>query len=238
MAATGQHRSNASAITGISSMATRALLAELTAAYTHATGQVVHIAAVGGVDAARRVAAGDVFDVVVLAADALDQLITAGHVLAAGRTDLARSPVAVAVRAGAPQPDISTEAAVRQAVLQARSVSVSTGPSGTYLMQQLQRWGIADAMAPRLVQAPPGVPVGSLVASGQVELGFQQLGELTPLQGITVVGTLPEPLACITTFSAGLCASSTQPDAVHTLLQFCSAPAADAAKRRHGMTPV
>ncbi len=218
-------------------MATKPLLAELAAAYTQATGQAVHIAAVGGVDAARRVAAGEAFDVVVLAADALNKLIASGHVLTEGRIDLARSPVAVAVRAGAPQPDIGSEAALRQAVLNARSISFSTGPSGTFLQQQLQRWGIAEAVAPRMVQAPPGVPVGSLVASGQVELGFQQLGELAPLPGITVLGTLPEPVACITTFAAGVAASCQHPAAVRALLQFFNDPAADAAKRRHGMTP-
>jgi molybdate transport system substrate-binding protein len=218
-------------------MATKALLAELCAAYAEATGQEARIAAVGGVDAAKRVAAGEAFDVVVLAADALDKLIAAGHVLPEGRVDLARSAVAVAVRAGAPQPDISTEAAVRDAVLQARSISFSTGPSGTFLLQQLQRWGIAEAVAPRMVQAPPGVPVGSLVASGAVELGFQQLGELTPLAGITVLGTLPEPVACITTFSAGLGKAGAQREAVQALLRFFTVPAADAAKRRHGMTP-
>ena len=92
-------------------------------------------------------------------------------------------------------------------------------------------------MAGRLRQAPPGVPVGSLVARGEVELGFQQLGELMALPGITVLGTLPEPVACITTFSAGLGTAGTQPDAVRALLQFLTSPAADAAKRHHGMTP-
>jgi len=232
------HGPGRAAIAGISSMAMRGLLAELSAAYAQASGTQVRITAVGGVDAARRVAAGEAFDLVVLAADALNTLIADGHVLAAGRVDLAASPVAMAVRAGAPQPDISSEAAVRKAVLNASSVSFSTGPSGSFLLQQLQRWGIAEAMAPRMVQAPPGVPVGSLVASGQVELGFQQLGELAPLPGITVLGTLPDAIACITTFSAGLCARCVQPDAVHALLHFLCAPAADDAKRRHGMTPI
>ncbi len=225
-------------ITGISSMATRPLLAELGAAYTQATDRRVAIAAVGGVDAAKRVAAGEAFDVVVLASDALDKLIATGHVRAEGRVDLARSPVAVAVRAGAPQPDIGSEAALRAAMLAAGSLCFSTGPSGDFLRRLLQEWGIAEAAAGRLVQAPPGVPVGSLVARGEVELGFQQLGELLPLPGITVLGTLPEPVACITTFSAGLCATGTQPAAARELLRFFTSSDADAAKRRHGMSPV
>lgn len=225
-------------ITVISSMATRLLLAELADGYTQATGRAVAVDAVGGLDAAKRVAAGEALDLVVLAAEPLDRLIAAGHVRAAGRADLARSLVAVAVRAGAPQPDIGSEAALRRAVLDAASLCCSSGPSGDFIRQLLQRWGMADAVAGKLVQTPPGVPVGSLVARGEVELGFQQLGELLPLPGITVLGTLPEPVACVTTFSAGLCGAGTQPDAAQALLRYLTSPAADAAKRRHGMSPV
>lgn len=227
-----------SRITVISSMATRLLLAELAATYTQATGQAVAIEAVGGLDAAKRVAAGEALDLVVLASAPLDKLIAAGHVRADGRADLARSLVAAAVRAGAPQPDIGSEAALRRAVLDAGSLCCSSGPSGDFVRQLLQRWGLADAVAGKLVQTPPGVPVGSLVARGEVELGFQQLGELLPLPGLTVLGTLPEPVACVTTFCAGLCTAGTQPDAVQEMLRFFTSPAADAAKRRHGMSPV
>jgi molybdate transport system substrate-binding protein len=224
-------------ITGISSMATRALLAELCAAFTEQTGQAVHIQAVGGVDAARRVQAGEAFDVVVLAADAIDKLLAAGHLLAGSRVDLVHSPVALAVRAGAPQPDISSEAAVKAAVLAARSISHSTGPSGVFLTQLFQRWGIAEQVGQRLVQAPAGVPVGSLVARGEAALGFQQLSELIHLPGITVLGQLPEAIACITTFSAALGAHSAQAQAGRDLLAFLAAPAAAAAKLRQGMQP-
>ena len=148
-----------------------------------------------------------------------------------------RSPVAVAVRAGAPLPDIGSEEAVKQAVLAARSVSYSTGPSGVFLTKLFERWGITQAIASRLVQAPPGVPVGTLVARGEVELGFQQLGELMHLEGITVVGTLPPAIECITTFSAARGPGSAQAEAVRKMLQFMSSPDADAAKRRQGMEP-
>jgi molybdate transport system substrate-binding protein len=223
-------------LTGISSMATRALLAELTAAFTRDTGVPVNIAAVGGVDAAKRVAAGEAFDVVVLASDALDKLIAAGHLPAGSRVDLVRSPVAVAVRAGAPVPDIGNAAALRTAVLAAKSLSYSTGPSGTFLLQLFERWGIAETVKPRLVQAPPGVPVGTLVARGDVELGFQQLSELLPLPGITVVGTLPDDAAYITTFSAAPGLHTAQTAQVQALLAYMNTPAAAEVKRRHGMT--
>ena len=224
-------------ITGISSMATRQLLVELAADYTRHSGRLLDLESVGGLDAARRVMAGEVFDVVVLASEAIDKLIASGHLTAGSKVDLVRSPVAIAVRAGAPQPDVGNEAAVRHAVLAARSLSYSTGPSGVFLAQLFERWGIAQDIAGRLVQAPPGVPVGTLVARGEVELGFQQLSELMHLDGISVIGTLPRAIEFITTFSAALCPGSAQPEAVREMLHFMSSPGAAAAKRRQGMEP-
>ena len=224
-------------IHGISSMATRLLLADLLAALDDRLPAAVQIESVGGVDAAKRVQSGEAFDVVVLARDAIDKLIASGHVLVGSRVDLVHSGVAVAVREGAPRPDMSSEAAVRAAVLAAPSLSYSTGPSGVALAALFERWGIAQTIRERIVQAPPGVPVGSLVAQGQVALGFQQLSELLPLPGITVLGPLPPEIQIITTFSGGVCASSARPDDVRTLLALMnSAPCADI-KRRHGMAP-
>ena len=151
--------------------------------------------------------------------------------------DLVRSPVAVAVRAGAAQPDIGSGDAVRAAVLAARSIGFSTGPSGTFLMQLFARWGIAEQVADRIVQAPPGVPVAQLVARGEVALGFQQLSELLNVDGVQVLGTLPADAAFITTFSAARWAGA-GPDAdVQALLDFLTGPDAADAKRRHGMEP-
>ena len=224
-------------ITGISSMATRALLGELAQAYEQRSGCAVAIESVGGVDAAKRVQAGEAFDAVFLAADAIDRLIASGYVVAGSRVDLVRSPVAIAVRRGAARPDVSDAAALKRAVLAARRISYSTGPSGVHLAKLFERWGIAAEIAPRIVQAPPGVPVGSLVARGDVDLGFQQLSELMHLDGIDVVGGLPGDTQFITTFSAGLCAQSTQADAVRAMLDFMNSPSADDIKRRHGMEP-
>ena len=131
-------------IAGISSMATRQVLAELADAYCQRSGVKAAFESVGGVDAAKRVQAGEPFDVVVLAAEAIDKLIASRHVVAGSRSDLVRSAVAIAVRAGAPRPDIGTEAALRVAVLSARTIGHSTGPSGTALLQLFERWGIAD----------------------------------------------------------------------------------------------
>lgn len=222
---------------GISSMATRAVLADLASAYRQRTGVEVQIESVGGVDAAKRVQAGEAFDVVILASDAIGKLIASGHALPGSQVDLVHSGVAIAVREGAPQPDISSEAALRAAVLAARSVSYSTGPSGVALAQLFERWGIADQIRERIVTPPPGVPVGSLVAKGEVELGFQQLSELINLPGIAVLGPMPGPIQIVTTFSGGVCASSAQAGAVRELLAFLASPDAAEAKRRQGMDP-
>ena len=224
-------------ITGISSMAMRNTLAELGRAYEQQSGQPVAITSVGGVDVARRVADGERFDFVVLAADAIEQLAAGGRVDPASRTDLARSRVAIAVVAGATRPDISSESAVRDAILRARSIGYSTGPSGAHLVRLFERWGIADAIAPRIVQASPGVPVGTLVACGDVELGFQQLSELMHLPGIDVIGLLPAEIQVATVFSAAVCTASICPAAAKALLAFLASSEADAAKRRYGMEP-
>lgn len=224
-------------IKGISSMATRLVLADLVAAFEQQSGCRVAIESVGGVDAARRVQAGEAFDVVILASDAIDKLIASGHVLAGSRVDLVRSGVAVAVRTGAPRPDIATEDALREAVRAARSISYSTGPSGVALAGLFERWGIAGEIRNRIVTPPPGMPVGSLVARGEVELGFQQLSELMHLEGITVLGPLPPAIQIITTFSAGVCTGTRHAEAVRAMLAFMNTPQAAEAKRRQGMDP-
>ncbi|WP_082876865.1 substrate-binding domain-containing protein [Hydrogenophaga crassostreae] len=223
-------------------MATRQLLGELALAFEQKSGSTAAFESVGGVDAAQRVAKGEVFDVVVLAADAIDKLICAGHLQAGSRVDLVHSGVSVAVRQGTPAPDMSTSDAVRQAVLQAATVGYSTGPSGVALLRQFQLWGIAEQLNGRLLQARPGVPVASMVASGEVALGFQQLSELLNVQGIDIVGPLPEAIQITTTFSAGLPASllddPPRREVVQAFLDFMCSPEADAVKRRHGMSPV
>ena len=220
-------------------MATRPLLADLVALYkAQAPGVDVQVESVGGVDAAKRVEAGEAFDGVVLASNAIDKLIASGHVLAGSRADLVHSGVAVAVPAGAPVPDISTEAALKAAILAAPTLGYSTGPSGVQLAKQFESWGIAEQIAPRIVQAKPGVPVGSLVAKGEVSLGFQQLSEMLGVQGITIVGGLPKAVEIITTFSGSVAKACKQADAMRALLTFWQSPACEALKRQHGMEPV
>lgn len=219
----------------ISSMATRELLAELAAQHAARTGQAVAAEAAGGVEVARRIAAGEVADVVVLAANAIDKLIAEAHVLPGSRVDLVRSGVAIAVRAGAPRPPVLTEDDVRAAVAAAPSLSFSTGPSGVYLEKLFDRWGILEQVRPRIVVPPPGVPVGTLVAEGRAALGFQQLSELMNLPGIDVLGPLPDAIQSLTVFSGGVCRASADPAAARALLAFMADDTTSAVKRRFGM---
>lgn len=226
-------------LTAISSMATRQVLAALAQQWEASGGVPVHIESVGGVDAARRVQSGEALDLVFLASDALARLEAAGDVLAGSVVPLMRSGVAVAVRQGAPVPEIGSEAALRQAVLAAPTVGYSTGPSGTALLAMFERWGIREALAARLVQAAPGVPVAQLVAQGRVALGFQQLSELLHVPGIHTVGPLPAAVQIETLFCGALGASGSA-DAQHqaqarAVLAFMASSQADAARQRQGM---
>jgi molybdate transport system substrate-binding protein len=221
----------------ISSMATRQLLVDAVDAWRRRGGGDVVLEATGGVDAARRVREGAAFDVVVLAADAIDQLAAVGRIVRGTERDLACSGVAIAVRRGAARPVVDTEDALREAVLAARAIGYSTGPSGVALQKLFARWGIVERIHDRLVQAPPGVPVGALLARGDVELGFQQLAELMHLEDVEVIGPMPPGLQIVTTFSAGVCTASSRPEAARSFLEFLRSPAADDLKRHHGMQP-
>ena len=157
---------------GISSMATRQILAELAAAYEEATGDMITIESVGGVDAAKRIRAGEAFDFAVLASDALQKLEADGHLVPGSIIEIAESPMAMAVRAGQPKPDPLDEAAVRKAMESAKAIGISTGPSGTHVQKLARDWGLESEGASRLVQAKPGIPVAKLLADGEVDVGF------------------------------------------------------------------
>ena len=219
-------------------MATRGLLDELAAAFARHAGVEVRFEAVGGVEAARRVAAGEPFDVVVLATDAIDRLAAAGLLDGAGKVDLVRSSVGMAVRAGATHPDVSTTEALRTALLGAPGIGYSTGPSGTALIALFERWGIADRLRDRLVQAPPGVAVGSLVARGDVALGFQQLSELIGVEGIDLLAPLTPEARISTVFSGAPSIGCVQPGAVQAMLAFITSSECASAVCRHGLRPM
>jgi molybdate transport system substrate-binding protein len=225
------------ALNCISSMATRHILAEIAASHGAATGRTVAVTSMGGVDAAKRVESGDAVDVVVLAADALARLARGDFVRADSVVDIARSALAAAVKAGMPQPDLSTDDAARRALLAARAIAYSTGPSGDHIVALFKRWEIFGALEPRLVKAPPGVPVGKLVADGAADIGFQQLSELRGLPGIEIAGPLSPALRAVTNFAAGIAASAADPQGSADFIAALRASSARDIYLRHGMEP-
>jgi molybdate transport system substrate-binding protein len=216
-------------------MATRQLLAELSTSFAQSAPWSVDIASVGGVDAARFVRDGNAVDVIVLASNVMERLEGEGWVVPGTRAGVARSGVAIAVRSGLPHPAIATEDDVKQAVLAGGRICYSTGPSGDHLKRLFERWNIAGAIADRTLEAKPGMPVGQLVARGEADLGFQQLSEFLDVEGIDIVGPLPDDIQTITVFAAGIGTRATCPDGARALVAYLISPETAAAKRRLGM---
>jgi molybdate transport system substrate-binding protein len=219
----------------IASNAVREPYRELVPVFEKATGHRVTIDWGGTVDIVKRVGAGEVADIVIIPAARIDDFVKQG--LLVGRIDLARSGVGVAVRAGAPRSDISSAAALRNTLLAAKSIVLSSGPSSVYLPTLFQKMGIADELKPKIIQIGPGLPVGEAVARGEGEIGFTQISELMSVKGIDYVGPLPADVQFITVFSAGLHAAAPAPDAARALIKFLTAPDAAPVLKRHGMEP-
>ena len=184
-----------------------------------------------------RLQRGEVYDVLIMARDGLDELIREGKVAPGSRVDLARSMIGVAVRAGAARPDISSVDALKRALAQAQSVAYSSSASGVYLKGMFERLGLGEMMKSKGRQVS-GEPVGAFLARGEVELGFQQISELLPVEGISFVGPLPAEVQEVTVFSGGIGIQSPQPQAARALLQYLTAPSNAAAIRTSGMVPV
>ncbi|MGV9688766.1 substrate-binding domain-containing protein [Streptomyces sp. NPDC003444] len=222
-------------ISGLSSMATRPVLAELSEHIRAVHGLPVRFEAAGGVRTARRVREGAEADLLVLAAGALAALEDEGHVLPGTVRPLWVSETVAAVPEGAPLPALDTETDLRDALLSARRIAYSTGPSGTALVDLITRAGLVDMLRDRLVQAAPGISAGSLLASGEADLAFQQQSELMGLPGVVVVGPLPSGLAVSTTFSGGVLACSTQPERAREVLELLGSDAGVRIARVRGM---
>jgi molybdate transport system substrate-binding protein len=184
-----------------------------------------------------RLERGEAIDVVILAAPALDVLIKQGKVRAGSRVDLVKSLIGMAVKAGAPRPDISTVDALKHTLLAAKSIAYSDSASGVYLSTELfPKLGIGDQIQSksRKIEADP---VGGVVATGEFEIGFQQISELRPVKGIDIVGPLPPGAQKVTVFAAGIPATAMHPEAAKALIEWLASPVAYAAIKKSGLEP-
>ncbi len=224
-------------LSGISSMATRHILTDLAQDYERRRGINVDIRPMGGVEAAKLARAGEKTDIVVLASKVMESLEMDGHIAKGSIRGFARSEIALAVPAGAQAPGLESEAAVRQAMLAARRLCYSTGPSGDHFKALCEKWGLADSVLARALKAPPGVPVATLVAQGDADLGIQQLSELIGQPGIEVVGPLPPEIQAVTVFAAGVSTTSAESKAAEALVAYLVSGEAHGAIRRCGMEP-
>ena len=185
-----------------------------------------------------RVRRGEPVDVIILAAEALDELIRDGHLVGGSRVDLVRSRIGVAVRAGAPKPDIRTVEGLKRALLDAKSVAYSPQISGVYLVTELvQRLGIAEQVLPKAQRVERG-PVGTVVARGEADLGVQQVSELLAVPGVDYVGPLPAEVQKISVFSAGIGKNAPSPVAARTFLEYLVSAEAASVMTAGGLEPI
>ena len=185
-----------------------------------------------------RLGRGEAIDVVIMAAPALDDLTKQGKIRADSRVDLVQSKIGMAVKAGAPKPDISTLDALKRTLLAAKSIAYSDSASGVYLSTELfPKLGIADQIKSKCLKIEAD-PVGGVVASGEVEIGFQQISELRPVKGIDIVGELPPGAQRVIVFAAAIPTTSKHPEAAKALIQWLASPANYTLIQKTGLEPV
>ncbi len=228
---------NAAEISVISTQATEEAYKELVAQFEKATGHKVTTFFSGTLNVQKKLAAGEPYDLILMAGPAIDEQVKLGKAVAGSRVDIAKSGTGLAVRKGAPKPDISSVDALKKTLLTAKSIGYSTGPSGLYMLGVFEKLGIAEQVKGKLRQTPSGVFVGTLIASADAEVGFQQISELVHFVGIDYVGPLPGDLQRMTMFSTGIHSGAKQADAARALVKFLTAPAAAPVIRRHGLEP-
>jgi molybdate transport system substrate-binding protein len=228
---------NAAEVRVLSAQATEEAYRELVPQFEKASGHKVTTVFTGTLDANKRLAAGETYDVLIMSAPSIEEHTKGGKVVAGSRADLAKSGVGIAVKTGAPKPDISSTDALKKTLLAAKSIGYSTGPSGNYVVTMFQKMGIADELKGKLKQTPTGVFVGSIIASGEAELSFQQVSELSHFPGLDYVGPLPADLQFITVFSGGVMSGAKESEAAKALIRFLTAPEAASAYKKRGMEP-
>ena len=224
----------------LASGAFRAAYLALLPGFEKATGHKVITTSGGSMGSApttipNRMRRGEVYDLVIMASEGLDELAREGYIVVDSRTGLARSTIGVAVRAGAPKPGIATPDDVKRMLLNAKSVAFSSSASGVYLTGLFERMGIGAEMKAKSKQVS-GEPVAAVVARGEAEIGFQQISEILPVKGVDLVGPLPDEIQEVTIFAAGITANASQSAAAHELIRYLAAPANAGAIRRSGMS--
>src|SRR5262245_47056254 len=210
----------------ISTQATQEAYQELVAQFEKATGHKVTTEFSGTLNVQKRLASGEQFDMIIMAGPAVDDQIKLGKAVAGRRVDFAASGSGMAVKKGAAKPNIGSADALKKVLLDAKSIGYSTGPSGLYMLSVFEKMGIAEQVKGKLKQTPSGVFVGTLIATGETEIGFQQISELVHFAGIDYVGPLPGELQRMTVFSTAIHAGAKQPEAARALVKFLTAPAA------------
>jgi molybdate transport system substrate-binding protein len=231
-------RASAAEIKVIASGATKEAVVELIPAFEKSSGHKVVPTWTGGANIKKQIAAGEVYDLVIVAGRDIDDFIKDGKVMPGSRVDLMKSGIGVGVREGATQPDIRSSEALKRTILAARSVGYSTGPSGTYVLSMFERMGITDQIKPKLKQVPSGERIGTFIKSGEAEIGFQQISELIHEPGVSYVGPLPPEDQNITVFSAGIHRQAKQPETAKELIRSLTSPAATSIIKKHGMEAV
>ena len=224
----------AAQITVLSSNGVREAVTELIPQFEKATGHRVQVVWDGTLHIRKRIGEGEVADLVLLPAADVDALLASSG-LTPGRVDLARSIIGVAVRAGIAKPDISTSENLRRAMLAARSIVISSGPSGVHLLELLDKQGILGTLQPRIKQLPSGQSVGEALARGEGELGFQQVSELLHVSGITYLGPLPAEVQKVTMFSGGVPKTAKNATAAKEFLTFLRSPRNVAVLKKAGL---
>jgi molybdate transport system substrate-binding protein len=228
---------SASEMTLLSVGAAREIIVELIPEFEKNSGHKVVATWSGSANVKERIAAGETYDLVVVGVPVIDAFIKEGKIVAGSRVDLFKSGVGVAVRAGAPKPDIGSSEGLKQTLIAARSVGYSSGPSGDHLLSLIERMGISDRVKPKLKQVSSGVRIGTMIAGGEVEIGFQQISELIHAPGLDYLGPLPPDVQLTTVYSSGILSGAKQPEAAKTLVKFLTTPAAGPVIRQHGMEP-
>ena len=210
---------------------------ELLPRFEKTTGNSVTTNWGGVTEVANHVAGGETADIVILPVAQIDDLIARGKLVAGTRVVVAKSGVGIAIRSGTPKPEIHSGDGVRKALLAAKSIAYSTGPSGAHMADLIRKWGIADQIASKIVISPADTPVGVVVARGGAEIGFQQVSELIHVKGIDYLGPLPPDIQETTVFAAALHKDARSSDAARALIKFLSAPEAAPVIQKTGMDP-